>query len=431
MRQFRRDNFCYLLLLCAACCDIGLAQSKETLQRLEAPFPVRTFTDSVGVNVHINYFDRLYGNFDLVKDKLVKLSIRHVRDGVQLISDDYDSLMYGRWVELQKAGIKFNAVVDPRGSIKYPDAAHLVQVLDRAHGSIESFEGPNELDISGLSGWPSVILTYQSSLFSTMRSTESLRQLSTIAPSFASISNGFKTAHLAAKADFGNLHAYPAGEMPSNVFPDQSDKAKQVFGNLPVVMTETGYHNALRDKHDQPAVTEGAAAKYIPRIYLENFLHRIVRTYLYELLDEAPNEQLDDNQLHWGLIRSDGTEKPAFRSLANLMDLLNDSGIAKKRIDVSVSISGDLKDIHSLFLVKQDGTYCLILWQEVSSYETAKARNLISVDRPLALAFSAPSSGSLIYPLTGNSPKSVFARKTRIKLQVPDHALVVLFKPLH
>jgi hypothetical protein len=421
-----------LLSTVATNCSVAIAQPATSTFALERPIPAETFSASVGINVHINYFDRLYGDFNLVKMKLAKLSIVHVRDGAQLISNDYDSLMYGRWAELQQQGVKFNAVVDPRGSIKVLGPSALTQVMQRANGAIESFEGPNEMDISSIPNWPTVVLSYQSELVTTMQSVGPSLRRSIIGPSFAFVANGLKTNGLSAKGNFGNLHSYPAGEMPSHVFPEQTDSAKKVFGNLPIVMTETGYHNALNDKHDQPAVPEDVAAKYIPRIYLENFLHGIVRTYLYELFDEASNPKMDDNQLHWGLIRSDGTEKPAFRSLEKLMTLLKDGeGSYPSQTDSpTLSISGNLDHIHHLYLKKHDGTYCLLLWQEVSVYDTAKAKELVNPARSIGVTFSKPSNGSIHDLVSDIQPMQSFRRKSQTTIQVPDYPVVLEFKPI-
>ena len=113
--------------------------------------------------------------------------------------------------------------------------------------------------------------------------------------------------------------------MPSILFPEQTDLARIMCGTKPIVITESGYHNGLNDHSDQPGVSESAAAKYIPRLYLEDFANGIARTYLYEFLDESADSGLKSFQLHWGLIRADGSEKPAFIALKNLIGEVNDA----------------------------------------------------------------------------------------------------------
>ena len=72
------------------------------------------FVNSIGVNTHLNYFDRTYGNFQLVERELKSIGIRHVRDGIHLMNADYNKAVYSRWSQLGDAGIRFDAVLDPR-----------------------------------------------------------------------------------------------------------------------------------------------------------------------------------------------------------------------------------------------------------------------------------------------------------------------------
>ena len=47
------------------------------------------------------------------------------------------------------------------------------------------------------------------------------------------------------------------------------------------------------------ASSEAAAAKYVPRLFLEDYARGIVRTYLYEFLDEAADPGLTKCQMYW------------------------------------------------------------------------------------------------------------------------------------
>ncbi len=76
----------------------------------------------------------------------------------------------------------------------------------------------------------------------------------------------------------------PAGKIPSIVFPSQITLERIVCDAKPIVFTESGYHNAINVRNDQPGISEAAAARYIPRLFLEDFLHGIPRTYLYEII---------------------------------------------------------------------------------------------------------------------------------------------------
>ena len=45
---------------------------------------------------------------------------------------------------------------------------------------------------------------------------------------------------------------------------------------------------------------------------IEHFRAGIPRTYAYELIDEKPDAALTDPEQHFGLLRNDFSEKPAF-----------------------------------------------------------------------------------------------------------------------
>src|SRR5580698_1549891 len=64
------------------------------------------FVDSIGLNTHLNYFDRLYGNFPLVQRELKSIGVLHLRDGVHLQNNDYNVALYDRWIQLNKLGVQ-------------------------------------------------------------------------------------------------------------------------------------------------------------------------------------------------------------------------------------------------------------------------------------------------------------------------------------
>ena len=196
-----------------------------------------------------------------------------------------------------------------------------------------------------------------------------LDRIAVLGPSLADASSGTRIGLTLEDLDEGNLHPYPAGKIPSIVFPEQTDRAKSIFGNKQIVFTESGYHNALNDHTDQPAISEQAAAKYIPRLFLEDFARSIPRTYLYEFLDEAPDPGLRNNQMHWGLVRADGTEKPAFHRNQATHRGTQRRFRASTLINLQWSLSSAPPSVHHLLLQKSNGEFDLVLWQEIPSYD--------------------------------------------------------------
>jgi hypothetical protein len=97
------------------------------------------FINSIGVNTHLNYFDRTYGNFPLVEKELRSIGIRHLRDGAHLQDPAYNSMLYGRWMDLGRMGIRFDVVLDPRSKLGPLTPALLQHVEQLAGNTIESF----------------------------------------------------------------------------------------------------------------------------------------------------------------------------------------------------------------------------------------------------------------------------------------------------
>ncbi len=387
------------------------------------------FVNSIGVNAHLSYLDTSYGNFARVEDELRALGVRHVREGVHLGSNDSNNLLFGRWIELGKMGVRFDAVLDPREKLGPLTPTLIARIEQLSGNTIESFEGPNELDIN-MPNWIDVDREFQKSIYSSVQSASAQDRPQVLAPSLAFASKGKEFDGTLAGFNEGNLHPYPGGKMPSSVFPEQINQARTVFGDKPIVITESGYHNALNDHSDQPGIPEQIAAKYIPRLFLESFCQHIPRTYLYELFDEKSNPALSNNQMHWGLIRADGTEKPAFIALENLLHELDDSGEPGPSLALSWALSESGPSIHHLLLKKSNGKLDLILWQEVSSYNTWIRREVHNNPVSTTLLLGKEARQVVLFePAQQAAPIQTYTNVTSVPVSIPDHPLVIEIEP--
>ena len=356
-----------LLLACCSCSSTAVSQTavSQSAGSQTAPLPSETarsaydFVNSIGVNAQLNYFDTSYGNFPVIERELQSIGIRHLRVGAHLQGADYNALLYGRWSQLAGLGIRYDVLMDPRSNLGLLSAALLGEIGDLAGGSIEAFEGPNEMDVSNMPNWASVDRNYQMAIYQSVQEMPDAGSMAVIGPSLAMAGNGPALGDISRYMNYGNLHPYPAGQAPSVIFPQQPQMAQAVSSSLPVIITETGYHNALNDHRDQPGVSEAAAAKYIPRLFLEDFSHGIFRTYLYELMDEKPDPGLTDEQQHWGLLRVDGSEKPAFTAMKNLISELSDSNETVNPGQLSYSVSNENAQTRHLLLERSDGQFFL------------------------------------------------------------------------
>jgi hypothetical protein len=426
-----------VLLLLLPTVNLAATQSSSPKSQLlfhaESPQAAQGFVDSIGVNTHINYFDSSYGNSSVLLRELKSVGIRHVRDGAVLQDENYNRSVYGIWRSLSTFGIRFNMVFDPRGSIKVVRPELVEQLLSLSGYSVESIEGPNELDLSKLSEWPQLTRTYQQNIFTVVRHLPHNSTLPLIGPSMAFVAAGKKVGDIGNFVTYGNLHSYPAGHLPSDMLPSQIAGASVMYPGKQIVITETGYHNAINEKNEQPGVSELAAAKYIPRLLLESFNHGIFRTYLYEFEDEFPNVAATEQEQHWGLLRNDGSEKPAFMALRNMIVTLTDTKMPDKTSTLqplTYSLQGDTALIHHTLLEKADGRYYLALWQEVSSFDVVEKKNISVESKMVTVSLPRPFARVCIYDsLQGTKTNIEPTKKSSITLSVPDHVILLEIAP--
>ena len=98
-----------LLLLKVAPSLVPLPDSLPTQAR-----SADAFVNSIGVNVHLSYFQSPYGKSwdDIVKPKLLASGIRHIRDGATVLPDDrWMQIVYGRMNELAARGVHADLVI--------------------------------------------------------------------------------------------------------------------------------------------------------------------------------------------------------------------------------------------------------------------------------------------------------------------------------
>jgi hypothetical protein len=133
----------------------------------------------------------------------------------------------------------------------------------------------------------------------------------------------------------------------------------------PIITTETGYHNYLAGGDDDTGagVTEAQAATLMPLVWASQFAAGIPIVTLYELLDE-PDKPPGDEQ-HYGLIRADGTVKPAFTAIARVSELVSDPApnagtFTPTPVDITVA------GTKYLLLQRANGSIIVLLWHDTA-----------------------------------------------------------------
>ena len=413
------------------------ASSASTLPSVKAE-PAAAFIDTIGVNTHLHYqgtvYDKRYK--DLIKPKLLELGVKHVRDGAYTYEGaGRNTFFYKRLRELGTAGINFNLIT----SLETPyneatDYSKLGDVVAWSNGAVTSFEGINEPDLQGIRGWASLTRDAQKKLYAAVRGDPALKNVKVLGPS--PIWKTKDLGDLSRYMDYGNAHPYPGGKMPTGSEYGQSTKAtmKTVArnsGTKPVMFTETGYHNALKTDNDHAPTSEAAAAKYLPRMLLEHFNMGVPRTYLYELIDSRSKGRTTDPEASFGLLRSDGSEKPAFRAIESLTNLLADSDAPFSPDALNVALSGDTNDVHYTLLQKRDGTFYLALWLEKESWDRDARENVQVPSQNVTVKLGKDVRRATLHTLNGAgrmSQKAVSFDNRRLDLKVGDSVSIVELK---
>jgi hypothetical protein len=386
------------------------------------------FVGSIGVNLHLHYTDKVYKYYnEIVKPRLLELGIRHARDKAYTYSAaNANTFYYQRLRDLGANGIRFNLLVSPANRYgPATDLSKLDDIYEWSGRSVISYEGANEPDIIGLNDWLNITVDLQKKLWQAVNSRPSLNKVSVLGPSV--VWKPETLGNLSSYLDYGNWHPYPGGKCPTckDVYGTNMDKLLPRYrlpsGSKRMVVTETGYHNALNisGTEGHKPVSELAAGKYMPRLYLEYFNRGFVRTYAYEFLDLAPNPDLNKKDANFGLIRNNGTPKPAFYALKNMIGLLEDPGSSFTPGVLSYGLTGSTSNVRTTLLQKRDGRFYLALWVETSSWDTGMRANapddvsarsdLTVAPQPLTLTLSKTFSNVKFHTL--NSDGSMTTRQ--------------------
>jgi hypothetical protein len=390
------------------------------------------FVSSIGANTHLSYLDRVYssGFSTIIKPKVAKLGIRNLRDGGQVFTDvGWMNLVYGRYKELSTLGAKFTVIMSPLGT-SYADATHLYTLLDYiGRDNVAAFEGLNEHDLSGRTTWVAETRAMQQALFSTIKKDAQLAsRYRVLGPTVGRLGSATALGDLSSYMDNGSMHPYPGGKVPTSSIALNIDGLRSINGTRPLQATETGYHNAVATTGGHPGVSEAAMGKYVPRLYLENFNAGVIRSFEYELIDQGTG--ITSSELRFGLLRVDGTEKPAYVALTNLIALLSDPGSAVAAGRLNYSLSGDLTNLHHALLQKRDGRFYLILWLEVPSYDLQTKTDITVNARPITVTLLTPISRVRTFvPLNSSNPISDISGSQTANVNVADHPVVLELVP--
>jgi hypothetical protein len=411
-----------------------------------------TFVDSVGVATHLNYSDTDYNDFDDVREKLLTLGVRHVRDGIEYEPDGAPatpSEVTERFRELSSLGIGLTGIVP----YEVADMASLIEQIKEQQDVLEAVEGPNETDIfeqfnyEGMK-FPEGTIAFMKDFHESLEGDSELADLpvvqTTLAfPGFDDVGGdrADRLGDLSEYADFGSSHNYFAfGEVPSGPIENLHIPLNtKITPGKPMISTEGGYQMGDGDGYKggwddglSAPFDEDVHGRYMLRYVLEQYRLGYERSFIYELLS------IDEPE--WGLYRPDGTPRPAADGLQSLIELLGEatwdgasgewSTPAFEPDTLDYDLSTLPASVHSLLFQKSDGTFSLVLWNEVINWNAEAGEPVFS--DPLSATLTVQQDVSQIrtfVPLTSGTEPTATADSTSLDVEIPDHPIVIEITP--
>jgi hypothetical protein len=402
------------------------------------------FVGSVGVATHFSYYDLLpYGSNRSATINAIKAGgFRFVRDGLSVdVNQGSNDLYWGIMKTLTQSGLKLILVTQPvyLGNntwvqSPYSNQSNIDTAVARVGASgILAFEGPNEVDNNngfwgGIPAFGANAKAYQSAMY---------KRVKQIAPSITVIGLTTTSAYgssfigdISSYMDAGTLHPYPGGGVPTAALSSTMSALSVLNGaNKPWWVTESGYHTAPNATQMlyQPGVSQQAQGKYVPRLYLDYFKAGISHTSVYELIDERSDG--NNAEMNYGLLRNDGSPKPAYTALKNMLTLLADPGSTYSPSTLSYTLTGATSTVRQSLFQKRDGRFYLVLWNDVPVYNTSSKQDISNAAVPVTVTFGTqPRAIARYTPFTSSAGTSVTAAKS-VSVAVPDHPVILEVTP--
>lgn len=267
---------------------------------------------------------------------------------------------------------------------------------------------------------------YQNRLYDRVKQDASLAQLPVLAPSLITWQDHALLGDMTGALDAGNKHSYPGGDIPEENLDRELADAARVSGRKRVYVTESGYHNAVATSGGHRPASEAAVGTYLPRMYLEYFRRGIARTFTYELIDQLPDPARTQQEANFGLLRNDGSEKPAFKSLSNLIALLSDRGPAFTAAPLDYSVAGAPADLRQLSLQKRDGSHYLVLWRATRVWDPVTRRAVAPVIQDVKVDLPGSAGRVQVYdPVAGTEPVATGSAAQGVSLALGGNAVIV------
>lgn len=439
-RAFRSRVACRVFSFLAAVGYIAGATSGAVAASERKEISAFDFVQMIGVGLHIRYTDGAYANVRNVMDDIKFLGISHVRD--DLPGTDNRESLYARDMMKRMAfdGIKFNLCFPVRW--REFGAINFLKILEMAvPGSVTTVEGYNEINnapvtYDGQSG-VAAAAAGQKAIYDAIKTDPALKHVPVIdMTGFVEMKDPtfIYGKSLKGYADLMNHHAYPQnGQQPGGwINSEKLGQYKAMEEPMPKAITEFGYSSLPQSGWLVIGVDERTQAKGILNGLFDAARSGYDKIYFYELLDQKPDPDLKELELHFGFFTFDNRPKIVARAIRNLTRILGEDGNpdASRRTPgqpVQVTVQGpDSKEqIYTLGLKKSDGRRLAAIWRETPFWDRATGQPLEATPVPTKVSFGNACKSIKLYDVLNSSEPISTSVGDSFSLNVGDYVQLV------
>jgi hypothetical protein len=189
-----------------------------------------------------------------------------------------------------------------------------------------------------------------------------------------------------------------------------------------VQSTEAGYHNDITTN----GVSEEAEGKYMGRVFAEYFRRGVYRSLKYELV----NQGQPGREGLFGLLRNDLSEKPSFRTVKNLIVIMNDKGPDFKPDTLNYTLNGSMDNVRQMLFQKRNGDFYLMVWLEVASWNFTTKMDLYPPAQEVVLALQDNNriSNAILYAFNNSADVNIFnltINNNQVNFNVTDKISII------
>jgi hypothetical protein len=375
---------------------------------------VDAFRHSIGVVVHNAYGSSSYGNPGAIVARLLEAGITHVAGSMYANPDPswswFNQYNYNYINQFQQAGITWAFSIGAPNDTSTGTPAQVMAAVNTKiqPGMVDGFIWPNEYDISGDAAWATNEAAFGAAEYAAVKADPMVSDRPVIGPSLVNDNSPPILGNQSASMDTGGIHPYTQCQSPTPAY-DQAQMARAgvTAPGKPVWATEAGNSTALNETSGMRPCSEAVQAVYAVRTYLQHFTDGIGRTYMYELMEESPDPGLTNSEDHFGLLRSDYSEKPAFVAIKNLLSIVG-YGAPITTTPLSLSLTGDSAgDLQQLVLQKANGSYVVALWRTASIWNHDTLTNVDVAPEQISVGLPTATSVTAADPITGTAATAV------------------------